>query len=126
MSDTWVFLIREADWDSDAFLPENLAGQDRTELSEEMAAHAAFAQAVQEMGATMVGGEALANRSYGGNVEPAGPDGEPVYTDAALTDSTEVITGFYLVRCDEATARTLAAKVPTGNYVEWRKVHDFE
>jgi hypothetical protein len=36
-----------------------------------------------------------------------------------------VITGFYAVECDEDLARTLAARVPTGNVIEMRKVHPF-
>lgn len=125
MSDTWVFLIRENDWDSDAFLPEALDGRSRQDLSEEMQVHARFQQAVEEAGAKIVGGEALQNAKYGGHVRK-GEDGQPVYTDAPFTDSSEVITGFYAVECDEATARTLAAQVPSANVVEWRKVHPFE
>lgn len=126
MTDTWVFLIREPDWDSDSYLPENLQGEDRRTMSEEMAAHGRFQQAVADLGAKIVGGDALQNSKYGGWVRVAGDDGEPVYTDAPFTDSSEVITGFYAVECDEGTARKLAALVPSGNVVEWRKVHRFE
>ena len=126
MIDTWVFLIREPDWDSDSFLPENLQGDDRRTMSEEMAAHGRFQQAVADLGAKIVGGHALQNSKYGGWVTVTGDDGDPVYTDAPFTDSSEVITGFYAVECDEGTARKLAALVPSGNVVEWRKVHRFE
>ena len=126
MTDSWVFLIREADWDSDAFLPENLGDRDRRALSEEMAAHGKFAQAVEDLGARIVGSNALQNASYGGWVRPGKDGADPVYTDAPFTDSSELITGFYEVECDEPTARLLAALVPTGNIVEWRKVHRFE
>lgn len=125
MSDTWIFLIREADWDSDRFLPDAMDGSTREELGEEMAVHGRFEQAVEEAGAKIVGGQALQNAKYGGHVR-VGDGGEPVYTDAPFTDSSEVITGFYAVECDEATARALAALVPSGNVVEWRKVHPFE
>lgn len=126
MTDTWIFLIREADWDSDAFLPENLAGRDRRALSEEMAAHGRFQQTVADLGAKIVGGNALQNASYGGWVQVGKDGADPVYTDAPFTDSSELITGFYAVECDEPTARKIAAVVPSSNIVEWRKVHRFE
>ena len=123
MSDTWIFLIREGDWDSDAYTPDQL-GPDRAENDMSMQAHAKFAQAVEELGVKITGGQALSNTKYGGWVDVSGD--EPVYTDAPFTDSNEVITGFYAVECDEETARTIAATVPSGNIVEWRKVHQFE
>lgn len=122
MTDTWVFLIRESDWDSDAFLPENLQGRDRREVSATMAAHQRFQESVASLGATIVTGMALQNARYGGWVAVGKGDAEPVYTDAPFTETNEVITGFYAVECDEGTARKLAATVPSGNVVEWRKV----
>lgn len=126
MSDTWVFLIREPDWDSDPYLPENLGGSNRSELSEDFAIHGSFQQAVADLGAKIGYSQALQNASYGGWVKVGKDGGDPVYTDAPFTDSSEVITGFYTVECDEPTARRLAALVPSGNVVEWRKVHPFE
>lgn len=124
MADTWVFLIRESDWDSDAYLPENMKGRDRTE-DPDMAAHGRFQQAVEDLGVKITGAAALQNAKYGGWVALGGDDSEPVYTDAPFTDTNEVITGFYQVECDEATARKVAALVPSGNVVEWRKVLNF-
>ena len=122
MGDTYVFLIREADWDSDAML----SGDMTPELTETMAEHGAFTQAVAELGATLTGGEALQNAKYGGVVTPGRGQRkveDAVYTDSPYTDSSELITGFYLVQCaDEDQARKVAALVPTGNTVEWRKV----
>ena len=126
MTDTWVFLIREPDWDSDAYLPENLQGQDRRDMSEEMAAHGRFAAAVEELGGKVVAGYALQNRKYGGTVKPGKEDADAVWSDAPLPDSSEVITGFYAIECDEDVARKLAVQVPTGNLIEMRKVHPFE
>lgn len=125
MSDTWVFLIREHDWDSDAYTPEGLGGADRAELSAEMAAHARFQEAVERLGARLTGGYALANRKYGGTVAPGRDGRDPVWSDAALTDSSEVITGFYAVECDEEVARRLAPLVPSAGTVEMRRVHQF-
>ena len=126
MTDTWVFLIREPDWDSDAYAPEALAGADRTQMSDDMAAHGRFTQAVEDLGARIVGGHALANSKYGGVVRPGRDGAEDVWTDAPLTDSSEVITGFYAVECDEDTARKIAPLVPSHGAVEMRRVHVFE
>lgn len=127
MTDTWVFLIREPDWDSDAYLPEALAARGTpADLDEEMAAHGRFAAAVEELGAKIVSGYALQNRAHGGSVKHGKEGAEPVWSDAPLPDSSEVITGFYAVECDEDLARTLATKVPSSNLVEMRKVHPFE
>ena len=126
MTDTWVFLIREHDWDSDAYLPEALAARGApAQLDEDMAAHGRFAQAVEELGAQMLGGRALQNRKYGGTVTPGSDGADAVWSDAPLPDSSEVITGFYTVACDEDTARKLATMVPSAGVVEMRKVHPF-
>lgn len=125
MTDNWVFLIRETDWDSDAYLPENLQGQNRQDFSEDMAVHERFSEAVAAMGVRITESNALQNARYGGWVVPGKDGAEPVYTDAPFTDTNEVITGYYIVECDEATARKIAALVPSGNVVEWRKVMTF-
>lgn len=125
MTDTWMFLIRESDWDSDAYLPKD--GGQTPDLSEDedMATHRRFQEAVADLGAKITGSNALQNAKYGGWVA-AGKDGaERVYTDAPFTDTNEVITGYYEVECDEATARKIAALVPSSNVVEWRKVLNF-
>jgi len=125
MTDTWVFLIREPDWDSDRYLPENMSAH-QGDYDEDMAAHGRFAAAVEELGGKVVGGYALQNLKYGGTVKPGKDGAGDVWSDAPLPDSSEVITGFYTVECDEDLARTLATRVPTGNVVEMRKVHPFE
>ncbi|WP_369373826.1 YciI family protein [Promicromonospora sp. Populi] len=124
MTDTWVFLIRENDWNSDAYLPENVKnGRDGSD--EDMAAHGRFQEAVAALGVKITGAAALQNAKYGGSVAVGADGAEPVYTDAPYTDTNEVITGFYQVDCDEAMARKIAALVPSGNVVEWRKVLHF-
>jgi hypothetical protein len=125
MTDTWVFLIRESDWDSDAYLPENLKGQTRQDFSADMAVYQRFQESVAALGATIVASEALQNARYGGWVAVGRDGAEPVYTDAPFTETNEVITGFYEVECDEATARKIAGMVPSRNAVEWRKVMKF-
>ncbi|GAA1521633.1 hypothetical protein BJ978_000723 [Agromyces terreus] len=123
MTDTYLYLIHEPDWDSDAYADG--AGGD---LQQEFPQYAAFSEAVTRLGARIVGGEALHSARYGGRVRPGeGSDDErvggAVYTDGPFPDTAEVVSGFYLVETDdEAVARRIAALVPSGGYVEWRKV----
>lgn len=120
MADTYAYLIHEHDWDSDAVLANPSAGE--ASFKE----HEAFQKAVADLGARVLGGSALQSSRHGGTVKP-GAAGRPVedavYTDGPFPDTSEVITGFYLVETDdEDTARRIAALVPTGGHVEWRKV----
>ena len=79
-----------------------------------------------DLGARIVGSNALQSAKYGGIATPG--DGErkvedAVYTDSPYADSSELITGYYAVEVeDEAMARKIAALVPTGGTIEWRKV----
>ncbi|WP_144719482.1 YciI family protein [Agrococcus jejuensis] len=121
---TYAYFIHEGDWDSDAYMPAD--GQTADGLSEDFGDFAAFEERVRELGGTIVGGQALQNARYGGRVTPG--DGErreqdAVYTDGANPELTEIVTGFYLIDVDdEAVARRIAAHVPTGGHVEWRRV----
>jgi len=137
MADTYVYLIHEGDWETDAYLTSegtNGAGPAGKDPAAPAAAasgegsfpeHNAFQKAVVDMGARILGGAALQNSRYGGTVTPGGGDRrveDAVYTDGPFTDTSEVITGFYMVETDdEDTARRIAAMVPTGSHVEWRK-----
>ncbi|GAB3666174.1 hypothetical protein GCM10027596_33290 [Nocardioides korecus] len=122
MTDTYAYLIRERDWNSDAVL----AGEQSPGQDDAFARHVAFQEAVARLGARITQGAALQNARHGGVVTPG--DGEravedAVWTDSPYADSSELITGVYLVEVDdEETARHLAALVPTGSTVEWRKV----
>ncbi len=137
MADTYLYLIHEGDWDSDSWLNGDApivsgpAGKDPNatmtgELDATFPEHAAFQKAVADLGARVVGGHALQNSRYGGRVTPGDGDRkveDAVYTDGPFTDTSEVITGFYVVETDdEDTARRVAALVPSGGHVEWRKV----
>ncbi|GAB2768888.1 hypothetical protein UB45_16815 [Terrabacter sp. 28] len=127
MTDTYVYLIHEGDWNSDAYLPGASAPDDGADsMNGSFAAHAAFAKAVAEMGARIVTGEALQDSKHGGRVVPGAGDRkveDAVYTDGPFTDTSEVISGLYVVEADdEDTARRIAALVPTGGHIEWRKV----
>lgn len=124
MTDTYVYLIREKDWDSDSFDPT--AGEMPPEVVEGFAEHQAFAEAVASLGARIKDGQALTSAQHGGLVAPGGAGRkveDAVYTDSPYADSSELITGYYVVEVDsEEQARHIAALVPTGHAVEWRKV----
>lgn len=126
MSDVYAYLILEPDWDSDSFLPQARQGGSTADMDHSFAEHKAFQQAVVELGAQMVSGAALQNAKYGAVVRPGTGEDKvagAVYTDAPYTESAEIVTGFYLIRVDdEATARRIAALVPTGGVIEMRKV----
>ena len=127
MTDTYVYVIHEADWDSDAYLPSaDGEGLGSEQLEPMFPEHKAFQAAVERLGAKLVGGEALQSTKHGGTVVPGAGDRkveDAVYTDGPFTDTSEVISGFYMVQTDdEAVARELAALVPTGGHIEWRKV----
>jgi hypothetical protein len=125
MTDTYIYLIRESDWDSDRFLPGGEPASQQ-EMADTFGAHKAFQDAVAELGARIVGGEALQSAKHGGVVTPGQAEAkveDAVYTDSPYADSSELVTGFYAVEVDdEATARKIAAMVPTGGTIEWRKV----
>jgi hypothetical protein len=124
MTDTYIYLIREKDWDSDKYLPGTTPTHDAQENT--FREHAEFQTAVAELGARIVGANALQNASYGGIVTRGAGERaveDAVYTDSPYTDSSELITGYYAVEVDdEQMARTVAALVPSGGTVEWRKV----
>lgn len=121
---TYAFFIHEGDWDSDAYLLAD--GEARDGLDEDFGEHAAFASVVAELGGEVVGGEALQSHTYGGFVQPGGEgrrEEDAVHTDGANPELTEVVSGFYLVEAaDDALARRIAAHVPTGGRIEWRRV----
>ena len=121
---TYAYFIHEPDWDSDAYLPAD--GGTADALSEDFGEFDAFEERVRELGGTVVGGKALQHARYGGRVTPGGEgrrEEDAVFTDGANPELTEVVTGFYLIDVDdEDVARRIAAHVPTGGHVEWRRV----
>ncbi|UOQ90661.1 YciI family protein [Agromyces endophyticus] len=125
MTDTYMYLIHEPDWDSDAFLNGG-GGVPGGEPENNFPAHKAFQEAVVKLGARLVGGAALQNARHGGHVTPGTGDrvlDDAVYSDGPYPDTTEVVSGYYLVETDdEQVARQIAALVPTGGHIEWRKV----
>ena len=127
MADTYIFLIHEPDWDSDSWLATSARTSDVDAAADsKFPEHKAYQDAVDTLGARLVEGRALQNTRHGGTVTPGGNGRkveDAVYTDGPFTDTSEVITGFYMVETDdEDTARRLAAMVPTGGHIEWRKI----
>ncbi len=117
MAEEYIVLIHEPEWD-----PSQVAEADWKAVSE---AHAAFAQAVQDAGAQMLGGDALMPTSTAVRIVPAHGDSPAVFTDGPFTETKEVVTGFYKLGVkDAAQARELAALVPTGGWVELFPVMD--
>jgi hypothetical protein len=125
MTDTYLYLIHEPDWDSDAFLGGG-TGVPGGEPDNNFAEHRAFQEAVERLGARIVGASALQSARHGGRVTPGAGDRveqDAVYSDGPYPDTSEVVSGYYVVETDdEALARRIAALVPTGGHIEWRKV----
>ena len=73
MTDTYMYLIRENDWDSDRVPARRRARQPEMPPMT-FGAHKAFQEAVAELGARVVGGNALQSAKYGGVVTPGEGD----------------------------------------------------
>ncbi len=117
MSDKYLFLIIEGEWDSDAVTAE--------QHERAMKEHGAFAAAVAAAGAKILGGEALRGEKTAFSVVPP-RDGKPaVYTNGPLTEATEVLSGYYVIEADsEQVARELAPLCPTAGHIEVRPIWD--
>ena len=117
MSDQYLVLIVEGEWDS-----ANVSEED---YAQAMKGHGAFSAAVAAAGAKILGGEALQGKKLGFRVTPA-KDGKPaVYTNGPLTETTEVLSGYYVIETDTLErAKELAALCPTGGHIEVRPIWD--
>lgn len=119
MSDKYLILIMEPEWDSATVTEEQHANAGKV--------HGAFAAAVAAAGATILGGEALQGEKAGFSVVPAKDGTPPVYTNGPLIETTEVLSGYYLIETDTLeTARELAALCPTDGRIEVRPVWNME
>ena len=110
MSDQYLFLIVEGQWDS--------ASVSEEEYAQSMQGHGAFSAAVAAAGAKILGGA-------GFSVTPA-KDGKPaVYTNGPLTETTEVLSGYYVIEANSLEqAKELAALCPTDGHIEVRPIWD--
>jgi hypothetical protein len=117
MAEKYLFLIVEGEWDSD-----NVTSEQHERAQRE---HGAFAAAVAAAGAKILGGEALRGEKVGFSVVPARDGKPPVYTNGPLAETTEVVSGYYVVETDtEEQVRELAALCPTAGHIEVRPIWD--
>lgn len=117
MSQTWMVLIIEPEWDPSQHSPEEF--QDMGTL------HRAFAEAVAAAGAKIVDGDALAPSSQAVRIQPAKGDAPAVFTDGPFPELKELVTGYYKIETDSAEeARRLAALCPTGGHIELFPIFD--
>ncbi|MEO6942219.1 MAG: YciI family protein [Terrimesophilobacter sp.] len=117
MSDQYLVLIIEEEWDEAAVTEEDYA--------KVMKEHGAFSAAVADAGAKILAGEALVNASAGFSVTPP-RDGQPaVYTNGALTETTEVLSGYYVIESESLELmKRLAPLCPTAGRIDVRKIWD--
>lgn len=117
MSDQYLVMIIEGEWDPSQVTEANLAT--------EMERHGAFSAAVAAAGAKILGGEALQSRSTGFSVTPAQGGSPAVYTNGPLPETTEVLSGYYIIETDTLEqAKELAALCPTSDHIEVRPIWD--
>ena len=111
MAEEYVILIVEEEWD-----PSQLT---ETQWTEAMQAHGAFAKAVADAGAQILGGDALQPPSTAVRIKPAAGGAVAVFTDGPFADTKEIVTGFYKIGVkDAAQARELAALCPTSGWID--------
>ncbi|MFF2051394.1 YciI family protein [Leifsonia sp. NPDC058194] len=110
MSEEYVLLIREPDWD-----PASMSAED---WEAGMAGHRAFQEAVAAAGEKILAMNALQPVSAATKITPRA-GGAPLITDGPFGETREVVTGFYgFTASSPEQARELAALVPTAGWVE--------
>ncbi len=111
MTEQYVILILEPEWDPSTATQEDWASA--------MAAHGAFAAAVEAAGAKIIGGDALMPPRTTTRITPADGSHAAVFTDGPFPEVKEVVSGFYKIEvADRDQALALAAQCPTGGWVE--------
>ncbi|HEX4443087.1 MAG TPA: YciI family protein [Galbitalea sp.] len=111
MAEEYIILIVEEAWD-----PSQVT---EAQWTEAMHAHGAFAKAVADAGAQILGGDALQPPSTAVRILPASGGKPAVFTDGPFGETKEVVSGFYKIGVkDAAQARELAALCPTGGWID--------
>ena len=111
MAEEYIVLIVEPAWD-----PSQIS---EAQWMEAMQAHGAFAKAVADAGAQILGGDALQGPASAVRITPANGATAAVFTDGPFADTKELITGYYKLGVkDAAQARELAAICPTSGWIE--------
>lgn len=119
MSDKYLLMIVESEWD------ESIVSN--ADHEEEMKKHGAFSAAVAAAGAKILGGEALTAQKNGFSVTPGQVGQAAIYTDGPLIETTEVISGYYIIETETPElARELAPLCPTGGRIEVRPIWNME
>ena len=109
MSDEYVLLIREPNWNPDEMTAEDWQAG--------MAGHKVFQEAVAAAGERVVASSALQAATHATRITP-GDDG-PVFTSGPFGETNEVVTGFYsFTASSPEQARELAALCPTHGSIE--------
>jgi hypothetical protein len=117
MSEEYIILIVEEQWDPSTLTEE--------QWGDAMRAHGAFAKAVENAGAQILGGDALQPPSRAVRITPASGGRPAVFTDGPFADTKEIVTGFYKIAAkDAAEARELAALCPTSGTIDLYPVMD--
>ncbi len=117
MAEEFVVLIMEESWD-----PSQLT---EAQWNEAMLAHQAFAKAVADAGAQILGGDALQPPSAAVRITPAHDGTAAVFTDGPFGETKEILTGYYKLGVrDAAQARELAALCPTSGTIDLYPVMD--
>ena len=120
MTQEYVILIREPEWDAaNSTVPQDEAA------AAVHAAHSAFFDAIVAAGATFLDGSGLQPPSTAVRVVPARAGSAAVFTDGPFGETKEIISGYYKISAkDETTARDLAALCPTDGWIELYPVAD--
>ena len=117
MSQTYMVLIIEPEWDPAKHAPEEFQAMSTQ--------HRAFAEAVQAAGAKILDGDALAPSAQAVRITPARNGTPAVYTDGPFPELKELVTGYYKLEVkDVQQARQLAALCPTGGRIELFPIFD--
>jgi hypothetical protein len=110
MSDEYVLLIREPNWNPDEMTPEQWQAG--------MAGHKVFQDAVAAAGERITASSALQPVTRATRITPSA-DGAPVFTNGPFSETSEVITGFYaFTAASPEQARDLATLCPTQGWIE--------
>ena len=117
MAEEYIVLIVEKPWEVSEITEE--------QWTTAMQAHGAFAKAVADAGAQILGGDALQGPSTAVRITPPADGHAAVFTDGPFADTKEVVSGYYKLGVkDAAQARELAALCPTGGWIELWPVMD--
>jgi hypothetical protein len=117
MSEKFMILIREPEWDE--------AGATQEDWANAMRGHSAFAEAVRNAGATIVNSDALGTGRYGVRIDPAHDGAAAQFTDGPFSETKEIVSGYYVIEAsDKEQAKQLAALCPTGGWIELYPIID--